>query len=237
MRFFLLSLLALAACNNGGNSDCDNCGVDDTSVCEGCGDDTGTQTMGGFTAPWVDLLGSEESCTSNLTAASVSYLVSTGTTEEVKATDYVVTFGDASKATVASAGLPIHTSSDGTMGITPPVTVAVYDGEITTVSTPVMSRYVGGETWTCNNAGSLNVSTSQTTEIYYEKSGSTLLIGINGTTMVIEGDALSATIDCDELDGEFMSSTQLTYHAACAMGDNSDTECWKGTLYDRPTDW
>jgi hypothetical protein len=231
----IMSLWLLAACNGGRNDTDTNNGCDEVEQANNeCGtDDSGTEpsAMGSFTAPPVDFLGDEEACTSNLTATGASYSVPSGETEEVQATEYIVSFGDTSKASSASANLPVHTSPDGTMGITPPVTVTVKDGEVATVETPSMNLYVEG-TWTCNLVDS-DESTAQTATISYP-TGDSVKLPI-GTLGIKEMNLEYSDDECDDF-GEFLTPSQATITIDCSF-QYLEMECWKGMFEERPDTW
>ena len=132
MRLFLLGLLALAACTNGGNSDCDSCdtttvGTDTDSgdTCDTCGDDTGTQPaetsyvqVQVFVPTEADIV----ACHADLSGPTE---YSFDTTDEngdpvvmpVEIGAYTVKDGDS--ANLTSYGTMIHTASDGALSIAP----------------------------------------------------------------------------------------------------------------------
>ena len=131
MRFFLLGLIALAACTNGGNSNCDNCdtttvGTDTDSgdTCNSCGDDTGNPaetsyvTVQVFVPTEADIV----SCHAQLDGPQ-DYAFDTVDENgdpivmPVVVGDYTVKVGD--PASLTSYGASIHTASDGSMSIAP----------------------------------------------------------------------------------------------------------------------
>lgn len=126
MRLFLLGLMVLAACTNGG-SNCENCntvGTDDTAACEGCGDDTGNP--GELSYVQVEVYVPTEvdvvSCHAELTGPE-AYAFDTvdrdgnPIVKPVLVGDYTVKVGD--PANLTSYGASIHTASDGSMSIAP----------------------------------------------------------------------------------------------------------------------
>lgn len=241
----LLGLTLTVGCT-GTNPDCTSCNQsvgsdqDTTTACDACGDDTGSDppAMGSFTAPQVALPdGSLEDCTSNLISTN-TYSVPSGTTEDVAADEYDLTFGDFALADENSDGLPIHTASDGSYWIFPAQATSVEADKATAPEAPTGSRYVGGQTWTCNDASSSDESTSQTFVVSYTDDGSGQLqivfaigtFGISGNTLFYYEDG-----GCQD-DGVFLNDTQVTIDAVCPFGDNT-SECWKGAFEDRPFDW
>lgn len=240
---FLLGLSLAVACD-GSTGECGSCdnsqavrGEDDTAAC--CGtDDTGGDppAMGSFTAPAVDVIGTDESCTSNLLSVNDDYTVATGETKEVKAGSYDLTYGDMSLATEYSDMLPIHTGKDSSTWIAPAETVKVEDGKVATADPPVMTRYVGGQTWTCNLAGSTDESTAQAATVSYLDDPSGLMVSLPslGNVHISGEDLWLSDGECND-SGE-ISDSEATFHVECSFG-YLDYECWQGEFEDKPDTW
>jgi hypothetical protein len=164
----IMSLWLLAACN-GGNSD-DTGTNPDTEDCDdidGGECDTGTDpaATGSFTAPKVALPdGTLEDCVSNLDEA---FSVPSGTTETgIPVGEYEMTFGSLDLATEYSDWLGVHTSSDGSQWIAASEVASIAKDTTLAPEAPVVSRYIGGQTWTCNWVDG-DEDTSQTVIVSY----------------------------------------------------------------------
>lgn len=132
MRFFLLGLIALAACTNGGN--CDSCnntnvGTDTDSgdtTCDSCnGDDTGTPPAETSYVQIEVFVPTEDdivACHAELTGPEAYAFDTTDENGDpvivpVLVGDYSLKDGD--MANLTSYGTAIHTASDGSLSIAP----------------------------------------------------------------------------------------------------------------------
>lgn len=132
MRFFLLGLIALAACTNGGNN-CDTCdntvGTDNQdsgdTTCDTCGDDTGTppaETSYIQVQVFVPTEADIVACHAELTGPEAYAFDTTDENGDpvivpVLVGDYSLKDGD--MANLTSYGTAIHTASDGSLSIAP----------------------------------------------------------------------------------------------------------------------
>lgn len=233
----ILGLVALAACNGG--NDCNNCDGtgSDQDACADCSDDTGTDpaATGSFTAPKVAMPdGSLENCVSNLDEA---FSVASGETKTgIPVGEYDMTFGSLDLATEYSDWLGVHTSSDGSQWVAPSELASIAKDSTLAPEPPAVSRYIGGQTWTCNDAGSEDESTAQTIVVSYID-GEELEIELGIGTFIINGNDLSFSEEggCED-EGSFLNDSQIVINASCPFGDNS-YQCWDGEFENRPTDW
>lgn len=235
--FSIMALVALAACNGGNDCDSDECGDGgNTNGCTDC-DDTGTEpaATGSFTAPKVAMPnGSLEDCVSNLDEA---FSVASGETKTgIPVGEYDMTFGSLDLATEYSDWLGVHTSSDGSQWVAPSELASIAKDSTLAPEPPAVSRYIGGQTWTCNLADSTDESTAQTIVVTYIDSDD-LEIELGIGTFIIVGDDLSFSEEggCED-EGSFLNDSQIVINASCPFGDSS-YQCWDGEFESRPTGW
>jgi hypothetical protein len=243
MRIFsIMALVALAACNGG---DCDNteCANGGNTTCANCDTDTGTEpaAMGSFTAPKIALPGTLEDCISNLN--EVISVPSGETKTGILVGEYDLTFGSLNLATEYSDWLGVHVSSDGSQWVAPSDVASIVKDATLAPEPPVASRYIGGETWTCSEAGSTDEDDAETGIVAYHDTASGLTITLPKLgTEALQGLTFGTpTEDCDTVVGEFISQTQAVRDAWCHYDDLGDveqhTQCWKGEFAVRPTIW
>lgn len=238
MRLSILGLIALAACNNGGN--CDSCnttvGTNQDSgdtTCDSCGDDDTAPAADGYLNVRAVVNGSNEPTNIIIDGKVVG---SSGTDIPLPPGTYTFYVGD-DPAVTSGDGIPLDTASsqNGTVWensswIHPSITVTIASGE-----TVLMNDTVNATPETTDDAVELNVYTSGmwTCDTGHTVDGADVSY-TDGYLMVLQtlGQLAVTVTDLESPDypdiiyGEFVSPTIAT--VAIVDGGTSNFYCWNG---------